>query len=444
MRPSPIWLAAILALGFAWFWGTLAGLVIVEQFAFALLFPATVGAVLGTPMLRALLFPLAFLMLGVPAGDFISGPLIDFTAAFAVQALRISGIPVAREGPYLMIPNALWAVTDACSGFRYLMASLTLGCLYAYLQFRTWRYRLFFVALSLAVPILANGVRAYLIVLLGYLSDMKLAVGVDHYIYGWLLFAVFCLLLFWIGSRLREPPAPVEPVFVSGTAPMPRPALGRFAVVGVLAIVGIGLWPLLLSRVSALASTGGPIALELPLEIGNWRATEDAIAEWRPSYHGAVVETARAYRMGDRTAAIYIAYYRHQKQGAELINSTNTIIPVGKKVEWRRGWERERVVTVPWGKERVWETDAAKPGRRLLLWHRFWNAGQYTPSPVIAKMRELRRRMVTGKDDGALVVVLTPYARADEAPVAATTLTEFLSAAGPKLDALLAATAALP
>lgn len=443
IRPNFAWLAAIVVLGFTWFWGSLAGVLILEQFSFAFLIPATVGAVMGTAMLRALLFPLGFLLLGVPAGDAISGPLIEFTADFAIIALRISGVPVNREGPYLTIPNALWVVTDACSGFRYLMASLTLGTLYAYLQFRTWRYRLFFIVLSLAVPILANGIRAYLIVMIGYLSNMKLAVGVDHYIYGWVLFAVFCLFLFWIGSRLREPPAP-EPTAPPAAPEAARIPLGSVVPAALLALVGIGIWPALAARMDAVASTTGPLSLELPATIGAWRGTEDPIAEWRPDYKGATAEASRAYHRNDRTVVLYIAYYRRQRQGMELINSVNSIIPLGKTTVWRRGWEQERAVSVPGGTERVWETDASRPGQRILLWHRFWSNGRYTSSQFTAKIQEVQSRMFTGKDDAALVVMLAPYAETAKPSSAAATLSDFYAAAGPSVHALLDATAKLP
>ena len=444
IRPNLAWLAPIVVLGFAWLWGSLAGVLILEQFSFAFLIPATVGAVMGTAMLRALLFPLGFLLLGVPAGDAISGPLIEFTADFAVIALQISGVPVNREGPYLTIPNALWVVTDACSGFRYLMASLTLGCLYAYLQFRTWRYRLFFIALSLAVPIIANGIRAYLIVMIGYMSNMKLAVGVDHYIYGWALFGFFCLLLFWIGSRLREPPAPKPTEASAAPTEVARIPVGRVVPAALLALIGIGIWPALAARMDAVASTAGPPTLELPSTIGAWRETEDPIAEWRPDYKGATAEASRAYRLNDRTVALYIAYYRNQRQGTELINSVNSIIPLGKDVVWRRGWEQERAVPLPRGTERVWETDASKPGQRILVWHRFWSGGRYTSSQFTAKVQEVQSRMFTGKDDAALVVMLARYPETARPSVAAATLSDFYAAAGPSVNALLDATAKLP
>ena len=443
IRPAFGWLAAVAFLGCAWFWGSLSGVLILEQFAFALLIPATVAAVLGTAMFRALLFPLGFLLLGVPAGDGIAGPLIQFTAAFAVKALQISGVPVVREGPYLTIPNAVWVVTDACSGFRYLMASLTLGTLYAYLQFRTWRYRLFFIALSLAVPIFANGVRAYLIVLLGYLSNSKLAVGVDHYIYGWVLFAVFCVFLFWIGSRLHEPPA-IAPTAPASAAPVARLELGRVVPVGLLAILGIAVWAALAARVDAVVPPGEPPPLELPAAIGPWSATEDSVAHWRPAYHGATAEASRAYRNGDRVAGLYVAYYRHQRQGSELINETNTIVSIDKGHEWRRGWDGERAVSTGSKADRVWETDASKPNRRLLIWHRFWSGDRYTPNRFVAKVEQLTRRVFHGSDDAALVVMLAPYTAAPRVSEAASTLADFYAAAAPQVDSVLIATARRP
>ena len=46
--------------------------------------------------------------------------------------------------------------------------------------------------LSIVVPIVANGGRAYMIVMIGHLSGMKLAVGADHLVYGWVFSASSC------------------------------------------------------------------------------------------------------------------------------------------------------------------------------------------------------------------------------------------------------------
>ena len=61
-----------------------------------------------------------------------------------------------------------------------------------------------FVGVSIVVPIVANWLRAYMIVMLGHLTNNRLAVGVDHIIYGWVFFGIVMVLMFWIGSRWRE------------------------------------------------------------------------------------------------------------------------------------------------------------------------------------------------------------------------------------------------
>src|SRR4029453_4693921 len=127
---------------------------------------------------------------------------------FTVTALRLSGIPVYREGTFFTIPSGNWSVVEGCSGLRYLIASITVGTLYAYLTYqKLWKRGLFF-AFSVIVPIISNGMRAYMIVMIAHLSDMKLALGVDHLIYGWGVFGGVILLLFWAGSFWRDDDRP--------------------------------------------------------------------------------------------------------------------------------------------------------------------------------------------------------------------------------------------
>ena len=124
----------------------------------------------------------------MPFGEFLLPVLMEYTANFTVTALRLSGIPVYREGLQFVIPSGSWSVVEACSGVRYLIASFMIGTLFAYLNYRSTRRRLVFMGVSIVVPILANWLRAYMIVMLGHLSGNTIAVGVDHLIYGWLFF----------------------------------------------------------------------------------------------------------------------------------------------------------------------------------------------------------------------------------------------------------------
>src|SRR5690606_1500590 len=168
-RAWPV-LVVMLVLAAIWVVGHIAGVASVEQLAAVAMIPATLAALVGLRMVAALAFPLAFLFFAVPIGEFLTPMLMDYTADATVLALQWTGVPVYREGLHFMVPSGRWSVVEACSGLRYLIASLALGVMFAYMQFRTLKYQLAFIALSIVVPIVANWIRAYMIVMLGHLT----------------------------------------------------------------------------------------------------------------------------------------------------------------------------------------------------------------------------------------------------------------------------------
>ena len=113
-------------------------------------------------------------------------------------------MPVYREANHFVIPSGAWSVVEACSGIRYIIASVMIGTIYAALAYRSTRRRALFMAAAILTPIVANWLRAYMIVMLGHLSNNQIAVGVDHLIYGWVFFGLVMLLLFWVGSFWQE------------------------------------------------------------------------------------------------------------------------------------------------------------------------------------------------------------------------------------------------
>jgi exosortase A len=180
-------------------------------------------AMLGWQVSKALAFPILFLLFAPPFGEFLMSPMMLWTADFIVVALRLTGIPVFREGLHFVIPSGSWSVVEACSGLRYLVASFMVGTLFAYLNFNRWPKRLMFMLVSLLVPILANWLRGYLIVMIGHLSNNKLATGVDHLVYGWVFFGIIMMVMFHLGARWADAPEPV-----AEAQPMPStPAANR-------------------------------------------------------------------------------------------------------------------------------------------------------------------------------------------------------------------------
>ena len=122
--------------GLAWLVAAAGQVQVVQQYAMVAMIPAAVIAVAGRRVALALAFPLAFLLLGVPIGEALIPPLMEWTADFTVTR---SGCPAFRSsarGLFFTIPSGNWSVVEGCSGLRYLIASITVGALFAYLSYR--------------------------------------------------------------------------------------------------------------------------------------------------------------------------------------------------------------------------------------------------------------------------------------------------------------------
>ncbi len=267
IAPAPDRLGFLLlgAAGVAWLVAAAGQVPTIQQYAMVTMISAAVIAVAGRRVAEALTFPLAFLLLGVPIGEGLIPPLMEQTADSTVALLRWSGIPVLREGLFFAIPSGNWSIVEGCSGVRYLIASITVGALFANLNYqRAWK-RALFIVFSIIVPIVANGLRAYMIVMIAHLSDNKLAMGVDHFIYGWVFFGLVMLLLFWVGSFWRDDSISIVASNEAQTSSRTRSGspgrmAGATAAVAALAVV----WPLYASLLDRSAGERGALVIEKP------------------------------------------------------------------------------------------------------------------------------------------------------------------------------------
>ena len=441
MTPLPDGRGLILLglLGLVWLAGWAARVLVVQQYAVVGMIAALAWTLFGPRVTRALAFPLGYLFLAVPFGEVLLPTLVHYTADFTVWALQVTGIPVYREGNFLSLPSGNWSVVEACSGLRYLIASFTLGLLYAYLTYRSLARRLLFVAASIAVPIVANWLRAYMIVMIGHLSDMRLAVGVDHILYGWVFFGVVMLLLFWVGSFWREDglavpaPARLEP---AGTPPRAPARIGL--VTGLVLLLGPAYAQVLDWRDAA----ADYVALPVPVPAEPWQLTDEMLSPWQPRFLHPRTALHQTYRhpgsqgAAPREVALHVFHYQGQQQGAELINSQNVLVSSTDHT-WGLVAEAERATQIGGEGRTVIEAEIRSPGDRLLVWYWYRVGGEETVSRYRAKWLEAKARLLGRGDASALVALV---ARADpDRRAAETRLADFAKAGGAVIAASLRA-----
>ena len=423
MQPQPApWLLVPMA-GFAlvWWLGKLVNVAAAMQLAFVAMLVVAVPLSLGWQVARAIAFPLLFSFFAVPIGEFLTPTLMHWTVEVLVSSLRMTGIPVYQEGQQLVIPSGRWAVVAACSGIRYLMATFMVGSLFAYLNYSSLRKRLIFVGISLVLPVLANWVRAYIIVMLGHLSNNEIATGVDHIVYGWVFFGVVILVLFFVGARWADPELPASPAraMQRGTQTgSPRPLDTWVPIATLVAAVLSVSWPMALHQGTGQSSAiaVAPVRLALPEALGVWRGEPLRADAWVPFFATANVHPARVYVGPKGAVTVHVAYYRGQGGDVKLVSSANRWVEDESHSRWRV--LSDRIVqagiegsAADWRQAILLPTDAGPsasgPQQRLTVWRLYWIGGRLAQGDVRAKLLQAEQALLGEQDDGAAVHLAT-------------------------------------
>jgi exosortase A len=426
--------------GFGWLLANIVDVQVVQQLSLVGMIPLMVWAILGWPVTRLLLFPLGFLFFAVPIGEFLVPPMMNFTADFTVGMIELTGIPVYREGTFFSIPSGDWSVVEGCSGLRYLIASITLGTLYAYMTYRSNYRRVAFIILAIIFPIIANGLRAFMIVMIAHHSNMKLALGVDHYIYGWVFFGLVIFLMFWIGSFWREESEGGQEVTKADVSSVPSNGKKQLIVAALALFVSV-IWPLSAAlMVEKEVTQVRAVQFDAPAVKNSWQKSAGRLTDWKPSYTGQQLEVDSLYSLEGEKVAFYLRYYRDQKQGSELINSQNVLIPQKHPV-WKMLDQYPIRVTVGEKEITVKRSRLSSQNKKLLVWHWNWVSGQHASNNYIAKLLEAKDKLLGRASDAAGIILVVEY---DESTVEAERrLQVFINALFPGLNKSLEAASKL-
>jgi exosortase len=177
---------------------------------------------------RSFLFPLLFLLGLVPFPAFLLDSVIALLqqgSAWSAHALFVAcGVPVLQQGLLLKVPGLTVQVAQDCSSIRSSSMLMVTALVVAQILLQSpWRKALV-VAVAVPLSVAKNGLRIFIIAMLGIKVDPGYLTGRFHRHGGILFFIVALLALFavlWILRRGESSPspAPVESLPAAAATP---------------------------------------------------------------------------------------------------------------------------------------------------------------------------------------------------------------------------------
>ncbi|MGD8854487.1 MAG: EpsI family protein, partial [Gammaproteobacteria bacterium] len=377
LKPCPQYWAslAVLAVSLVWLMATLVDVQVLQSVGLLLLVLAVVWTVLGNRVTSKLLFPILFLGFAIPIWFPLSPLLQDLTADVVFWVVRALRIPAYRQEDVIVLPAGSLSIEEACSGLRYLLAALTLGTLYAYLHYQTFRARLMVVLVSAGAAVLTNILRVFIVVYLGYVTEMRHPLVADHLSLGWYLFGGLVIVLLILDTRLHRPQKASDRgvASVENKNPPLNCGKGRLQYLALVAVGAalISAGPLVVSLLDHHGHReNSVVGLELPSGRNGWSGPVSLEDDWVPEYRGAITRK-QAYQNFGKRVYLYLAYYPVQRQGKELINDLNQI---SNKRVWRAVYPRGQSGST--GDVQILEQLLEhEDGRKRLVWYWYDVAG---------------------------------------------------------------------
>ncbi|MCL7945675.1 exosortase [Marinobacter sp. ATCH36] len=335
----PLWLVpfilALLVYG-------LGDLLRVQAFQHLMAVPLILGALavlLGWRQVRWLIAPVGLLFFAMPVWDFLAWTLQLITTEVNQLLLGLFNIEFEVEGVFVYLTGVgAFEIAHGCSGLRYLLVGQSLALIYGELNLRTLRARVILFTTSVFLALFANWLRVFVIIYMGYETNMQTSLIEDHESFGWWVFAATLIPLFLIGRRLESLKGE-QANDMEGNgykAAMPFGAAGStWLKVGVVvtALLPVLVWAALPSPDRTVESD--PLALELRLDGERYGPLFSSDLEgWRPKvrnpdrvYTQTLFDRSLATDQSGPGESLFAAVYSYdyQRESAELIQYSNRV-----------------------------------------------------------------------------------------------------------------------
>lgn len=389
--------------------GRLGSIVMLEELSIPLMLSGLVLMLAGPLFLKALWFPIVYLLFMVKmfgeGSEKFHWPFQLLASNIGVWILQAVGIPAYKEAQYIQLPNIMLEVASACSGLRFLVSIIAIGIPLAWLTQRSWAKRVGLVVFAILIAVLANGLRVALIGVWAFYGG-EVVHGPMHVFQGMFVAWIGFIALFagaWFlagkeenGDRVKTMKAAALALNLLNRISMSRNWKAACATAMALLAVTGGLY---FFYKTSPAASAAPLS-SLPSTLGEWTASEEPAADSLVAT-GAAEEFARIYKKGDTAFRVYLSYYDEQAQGHEMVNYRNS---------WKlhRSERAAGVVTADGSTEKVnIALVKGSTGSRLAL---FWYQmdGKIFADRIDVKLWTMWKALSSRRTNGAIIIVSVP------------------------------------
>ena len=282
----------LVALGsLGWLVGYYAGVQAVTTLSLPMLVLATIWAAGGWRWRRRVAFPVLLLYFALPVWELVNPVLQWLTAVANLWLAELFGIPVVMTELVIHIPEGSFEIAGGCSGLHFFIVALYIATVQGELDRDDMPSRLKLLLLAGSLAVVTNWLRVFIIILAGHLTNMQhFLVKVDHYYFGWVLFAFTLVFYFWVSKRIER-----RDETVPAAAQSRAPVSGNRVRWGVaLAAAGLALGPAWsIVRAMERAPAEGSLA---PPVVAGWAGPVRSDAWWHPVFADADEEFQVGYR----------------------------------------------------------------------------------------------------------------------------------------------------
>jgi len=404
--PSYFWLPGLLVLvgaSFLWLVGEVFELKIAGHLAYIIAIQSLVLTLWGPVFFRAILFPMLFLLMIVPAGQSLI-PILQYTTAdMVIWMLSVLGVPYTVDGVLITLSSGIYEVAQACAGIKFLFTSLVTGVLLAHLIYRSWKRRFLIILASIGIPVFANAFRVLGILLIAESTDQSFAKGVDHIVYGWGFLSFVLIILITVAYRFSDK-IMLEEDDVTVFANLKQPVTSNVvAVIVTVCLVALPSLAAYFAPVNATVSKNIKPKTAPECENCSVRLLKRSQRDLLPvPFEGADAALSARYRIGADYVLINSALYCPQRTGARL---PSAYMSVPKSWVYLPGVGAGSLTVGNWAFE---EIHYKLGNSKKVVWLSKYIAGEGRVSSMDIKLAAAKERILWGKSAGAVLAVTIP------------------------------------